>query len=113
MFSFLIIVQVIISILLVVVVLMQASKGGGLAGTFGGGSVGTMFGVRRTADFLIRATQILAGTFLALSLIINIFFLPRGATAESIIQKGMGGQVTTPAATTPQLPPAQGEQPAP
>ncbi len=109
MFGFLIALQVLISILLIVVILMQASKGGGLAGTFGGGSVGMVFGVRRTADFLIRATQILAGVFFALSLVTNLFFLPRGTTAESVIQKGMGGQ-TAPAATSPQLPPPQ-EQP--
>ena len=81
MFSFLMAIEVVVSILLMLVVLMQSSKGGGLAGTFGGGSVGMVFGVRRTADFLTRATQILAGTFIVLSLLINIFFLPRPTTA--------------------------------
>lgn len=99
MFGFLIAVQILISILLIIVVLMQSSKGGGLAGTFGGGSVGVVFGVRRTADFLIKATQILAGTFIVLSLIINMFFLPRAENAESVIQ-GSGQQTTA-----PQLPP--------
>ena len=64
MFTLLIVVELIISILLILAVLMQSSKGGGLAGTFGGGNVGVVFGVRRTADFLTRATQILAGAFL-------------------------------------------------
>ncbi|MBP1649638.1 MAG: preprotein translocase subunit SecG, partial [Bacteroidetes bacterium] len=59
MFSFLMAIEVLVSILLVLVVLMQSSKGGGLAGTFGGGQMGMVFGVRRTADFLTRATQIL------------------------------------------------------
>ena len=104
MFGFLMGVQIVVSILLIVVVLMQASKGGGLAGTFGGGSVGTVFGVRRTADFLIRATQVLAGIFLVLSLVINIFFLPRAEQPESVIQgKGPTQQIPT----TPQLPPTQ------
>jgi preprotein translocase subunit SecG len=57
MFTALIIVEVLISILLIIAVLMQASKGGGLAGTFGGGQVGSMFGVRRTADFLSNFSQ--------------------------------------------------------
>jgi preprotein translocase subunit SecG len=100
---------VVVCILLIVVVLMQASKGGGLAGTFGGGSVGMVFGVRRTADFLIRATQILAGTFLVLSLVVNLFFLPRGTSAESVIQKGITPQQAP--ATTPQLPPEQAPVP--
>lgn len=103
MFWFLVTLLVIDCILLTVVVLMQASKGGGLAGTFGGGSVGMVFGVRRTADFLIRATQILAGIFLVLSILINIFFLPRGESAESILQRGLGTEQAP--STTPQLPP--------
>ena len=104
MFSFLIAVEIIIAVLLIVVVLMQASKGGGLAGTFGGGSVGMVFGVRRTADFLIRATQILAGAFIVLSLVINIFFLPRVQNIESVIQRSSTQQAVP---TAPQLPPSE------
>jgi preprotein translocase subunit SecG len=100
MFGFLLLFQVIVCILLIVVVLMQASKGGGLAGTFGGGSVGMVFGVRRTADFLTRATQILAGIFMVLSLVINMFFLPRatGSDVESVPQL----PPTLPPSTTPE-----------
>jgi preprotein translocase subunit SecG len=104
MFTFMIFLEVVICLVLMLVILMQSSKGGGLAGTFGGGSVGMMFGVRRTADFLIRATQILSASFIILALVINIFFLPRGnAGVESVIQRG------TPArsVTTPQLPPSE------
>jgi preprotein translocase subunit SecG len=89
---------------MVIAVLMQSSKGGGLAGTFGGGQVGMMFGVRRTADFLIRATQVLAIIFGVLALIINIAFLPRVGTAESVIQGQGPTQQQTPA---PLLPPQQ------
>jgi preprotein translocase subunit SecG len=106
MFSFLISVEILVSILLMIVVLMQSSKGGGLAGTFGGGSVGTVFGVRRTADFLVRSTQVLAALFIVLSLVINIFFLPReGTVKESIIQGRTAPQQQIP--TSPQLPPTQ------
>jgi len=104
MFSFLIALEVVISILLIVVILMQSSKGGGLAGTFGGGSVGMVFGVRRTADFLIRATQVLATLFIVLSIVVNLFFLPRTGSegVESILQRGASSQPTA-----PQLPPPQ------
>ncbi len=104
MFSFLIVVEIVIAILLIIAVLMQASKGGGLAGTFGGGSVGMVFGVRRTADFLTRSTQILAGAFILLSLVINIFFLPRVENIESVIQQSSSQQAVP---TAPQLPPAE------
>ncbi|MCX6136853.1 MAG: preprotein translocase subunit SecG [Ignavibacteriales bacterium] len=101
MYTFLVALEIFVSILLVVVVLMQNSKGGGLAGSFGGGNIGTVFGVRRTADFLTRATTILATTFLVLTLVINIFFLPgKGKSAkESIIQSG---QSSVPPAQLPQ-----------
>ncbi len=103
MYGFLLGVEIIISFILIISVLMQSSKGGGLAGTFGGANLGTVFGVRRTADFLSRTTTILATIFLLLSLVVNMFFLPgkSDSTVESIIQRS-GTQQTVP---PPQLPP--------
>jgi preprotein translocase subunit SecG len=105
MFSVLMTLEVMVSVLLILVVLMQSAKGGGLAGTFGGSNVGMVFGVRRTADFLINATQILAIAFGVLALVINLFFLPRLSEggAESAIQRSSSTQGTV----APQLPPAQ------
>ncbi len=93
----------IIAILLVIIVLLQASKGGGLAGTFGGAGMGTMFGSRRTADFLSKSTWWLAGALGVLALVINLFFLPGQTTAEqrSVIQES--GRTNVP--TSPTLPP--------
>ena len=111
MFWFLITVEIIVSILMIVAVLMQSSKGGGLAGTFGGGQVGMMFGVRRTADFLTRATQVLAIIFGVLALVINIAFLPRvGGAGESVIQGQGSAQQQS---NVPQLPPPQAPTQAP
>lgn len=105
MFSFLIAIELLVSILLIIVVLMQASKGGGLAGTFGGSTMGTMFGVRRTADFLSKATTVLASIFIGLSLIINLFFLPNKSTpGESVIQRET--QQTVPPPVPPQTTPS-------
>ncbi len=91
-----------------VVVLMQASKGDGLSGTFGGsGSMGSMFGTRRTADFLSKATWWLGGSLAVLAIAANLFFLPGMTNAsqrESIIQSGQHQLPTTPTlpqATTP------------
>ncbi|MBS4029596.1 MAG: preprotein translocase subunit SecG [Ignavibacteriales bacterium] len=89
MFTLLLIIEIIVSFLLIVAVLMQASKGGGLAGVMSGGQVGTMFGVRRTADFLSKATTWLAVMFVGLCLVMNLFFLPTQSTnQESVIQEG-------------------------
>jgi preprotein translocase subunit SecG len=115
MYGLLIAVEILASILLIVVVLMQSSKGGGLAGSFGGASMGTVFGVRRTADFLSKATWILSAIFIGLCLIINIFFLPgKKEAAESVIQRGATPtSVPRPTAprTLPQTTPAQQQQP--
>jgi preprotein translocase subunit SecG len=100
MFGILVTLEIIVSILLMIVVLMQSSKGSGLAGSFGGGSMGAVFGVRRTADFLSRSTTVLASVFLGLCLIINLFFLPGGLeSGESIIQS------TAPSAQPQPVPP--------
>ncbi|MDQ7817436.1 MAG: preprotein translocase subunit SecG [Melioribacteraceae bacterium] len=101
MYTLLIAVSLIISLFLVIVVLLQSSKGGGLAGSFGGtGQFGTVFGTRRTADFLSKATWWLGGSLLVLAIIINLFFLP-GQTSveqrESIIQRDRQAVPTAPA----------------
>ncbi len=76
-----------------IIVLMQASKGDGLSGTFGGGAnMGAMFGTRRTADFLSKATWWLGGLLGVLAIIVNLVFLPgvsSSGTKETIIQNSV------------------------
>ena len=65
MFTFLLIVQTLVAASLVAVILMQRSEGGGLG--VGGSSSGFMT-ARGAADFLTRATSILGGLFIMLSI---------------------------------------------
>lgn len=65
MFTFLLIVQTLVAASLVGVILMQRSEGGGLG--VGGSSSGFMT-ARGAADFLTRATAILGGLFIILSI---------------------------------------------
>ena len=67
MFTLMSVLIVMVCILLVLVVLVQNSKGGGLAANFGASS--QIMGVRRTADFLEKATWTLASILLALSIL--------------------------------------------
>ena len=67
MFTFLLVVQTLIAASLVAVILMQRSEGGGLG--VGGSSAGLMT-ARGAADFLTRATSILGGLFIVLSILL-------------------------------------------
>jgi preprotein translocase subunit SecG len=109
MYSILVFIASIAAVFLIIVVLMQSSKGGGLSGTFGGGGgMSSMFGTRRTADFLSKATWWLAGAVAVLAIVANLFFLPGKVTQEqrSIIQES--GRQNIP--QTPSLPQQLPEQ---
>jgi preprotein translocase subunit SecG len=77
MFTFLLILQTLVAASLVLVILMQRSEGGGLG--VGGSSSGFMT-ARGAADFLTRATSILGGAFVVLSILLAAI---AGATRES------------------------------
>jgi preprotein translocase subunit SecG len=61
--------------LTILVVLVQNSKGGGLAANFT--SAGQSMGIRKTADFLEKATWTLAGAILVLCIVATAT-IPRG-----------------------------------
>ena len=65
MFVVLVSLAVIISVLLVIVVLVQNSKGGGLSSMFA--SSNSVMGVRKTTDFLDKATWSLVAILVVLS----------------------------------------------
>ena len=85
MYTFLIVIVFIVCLLLVLLVLVQNSKGGGLASSFS--SSNQVMGVRRTTDFLEKATWILALALVILT-VGSTAFLPRqGETQESAIEE--------------------------
>ena len=86
LYVLLLFVHVIVSIVLVISVLLQSSKGGGLAGTFGGsGIAGGVFGGRGAAPFLVKATTACAVLFMITSISLN-FVSPSG-TPESVLER--------------------------
>jgi preprotein translocase subunit SecG len=74
MYVFISVLILIAAILLILIVLIQNSKGGGLASGFS--SSNQIMGVRKTTDFLEKATWGLAGTVVVLSVLITAF-IPR------------------------------------
>ena len=67
MYLLLIILMVIVSLLMCLIVLIQNSKGGSLASGFS--SSNQIMGVRKTTDFLEKATWTLAGCMVVFSII--------------------------------------------
>ncbi len=98
MFYFISILILIACVLLILVVLVQNSKGGGLAANFT--STGQTMGVRRTTDFLEKATWTLAIAVFALSLI-----------AAATIDRGETEEETSPAVESEAPQPTQPTQP--
>jgi len=105
-YIFISIIVIIACILQVLIVLVQNSKGGGLAANFT--STGQSMGVRKTADFLEKATWTLAVIILVLS-VASTAAIPHGAEEEaSRIQDQIDNAVDP--TTIPNLPTAIPDQ---
>lgn len=83
MYTLVVILSIIAALLLIVVVLVQKSKGGGLSSSFGGGN--QIMGVRRTTDFIEKATWTLAAVIGVLA-IVSAFVMPRNITMQSRVE---------------------------
>jgi preprotein translocase subunit SecG len=79
MFIFLTILLLIVCALLILIVLVQNPKGGGLSSTFGSGN--QVMGVRKTTDFLEKATWGLAIALMVLCLLAT-FTIPKAITDD-------------------------------
>ena len=66
--SILIVVHVLIAMAIIGLVLLQHGKGADMGSGFGGGASGSLFGATGSANFLSRATAVLATVFFLTSL---------------------------------------------
>lgn len=83
MYSVLTVLIFIVCILLILIVLVQNSKGGGLASSFS--SSNQIMGVKKTTDFLEKATWTLAAAMFVLCVLASIV-IPRGENNGSEIK---------------------------
>ncbi len=96
MFTFLLVVHALIAAALVTVILMQRSEGGGLG--MGSGPAGLMT-ARGAADFLTRATGVLATLFVLMALVLATIAATRnggGAIDTSLANQAPIGAITAP-----------------
>ncbi len=99
MYTFVSVVIFIVCVLLVLIVLVQNSKGGGLASNFS--SSNQIMGVKKTTDFLEKATWFLAGSLLILCLVAAMT-IDRGEIdgQKSLIEQQLQGTETAPEVPT-------------
>ncbi|MCM1518207.1 MAG: preprotein translocase subunit SecG [Pseudoflavonifractor sp.] len=111
MYALFIVLTIIASLLLIGVVLIQKSKGGGLSSSFAGSN--QIMGVRRTNDFIEKATWTLAAIICVLS-IASVFVMPRNLVQQTRVEAAAPQQTQAadfntqtapaPAAQTPAAP---------
>lgn len=105
------IVHLLVAATLVGLVLLQHGKGADMGAAFGSGASGSLFGASGSANFLSRATAILATVFFLSSMGLTYFALNR-AKPEGLIEKLPASTRTVPAGQTPAGPvPAQSGTP--
>lgn len=111
MYIFVTILILIAAILMILIVLVQNSKGGGLAAGFS--SSNQIMGVRKTTDFLEKATWTLATTIIVLSILTAKFTTSRSTVPQSQVEVQQPAPLnpTTAPDVTPGMPVQQPVQP--
>jgi len=100
---------ILVAAAMIVLILLQNGDGASAGSGFGGGASATVFGARGSANFLTRATAVLAALFFLLSLGMGVYLHSHGSAQNSGgdlgVMAGMGSQPApakqAPAATIP------------
>ena len=78
-------VQVLSALVMIGLILIQHGKGADMGAAFGGGSSGSLFGASGSANFLSRATAILATVFFASTLALAFLGNARPVSSGSVL----------------------------
>jgi preprotein translocase subunit SecG len=92
------IVHVLTAIGIIGLVLLQHGKGADVGAAFGGGASGSLFGATGSANFLSRATAILAAVFFLSSLGLAYLATAKPRTSGSVMDRAGPPATETPAA---------------
>jgi preprotein translocase subunit SecG len=98
------------AIFLIGLILLQQGKGADAGAAFGSGASGTVFGAAGSANFLSRATAVLATLFFALALTMAYVARHSTASSTSVVERASQA-VQAPAVSTAK--PAVTSSPAP
>lgn len=114
LFSVVLTVHILVALSIIGLVLMQHGKGADMGAAFGSGASGSLFGATGSANFLSRATGILAAVFFATSLALAYVASSKPKTTGSVMQEAVQSQtVSQPALAgggAPEAPSAAGSK---
>ena len=109
-YNFILGIHILLGITIIGLVLIQHGKGADMGAAFGSGASGSLFGSSGSANFLSRATAVLAAAFFATSLTLSYIATNRvHAVSGSVMDKAKleaPAAPVTPAATAPPSVPA-------
>lgn len=91
-FSVLLVVHIVVALAIIGLVLMQHGKGADMGAAFGSGASGSLFGATGSANFLSRATAILAAVFFGTSLLLAYVGSAKPKSAGSLMQEAVQSQ---------------------
>ncbi len=92
LYTLFVILIVLAALLMIGIVLIQESKGGGLSSNFSASN--SLMGVRRTTDFIEKATWTLAAAMVILS-VLCAYVAPTASTEQSVMEKSATETQTT------------------
>jgi preprotein translocase subunit SecG len=87
------VVQMLSALGMIGLILIQHGKGADMGAAFGSGGSGSLFGASGSANFMSRATSILAAVFFVATLMLSYFGSVRSTSTSSVLE---GAAVTTP-----------------
>ena len=93
-------VQLLSALAMIGLILVQHGKGADMGAAFGSGSSGSLFGASGSANFMSRATGVLATVFFACTLLLAYFGNLRPADSGSVLERtSVTAPVPAPAAS--------------
>ena len=92
--SILLALQMLSALIMIGLILVQHGKGADMGAAFGGGSSGSLFGASGSANFMSRATGVLATIFFICTLALAYLSGVRPTGSNSVLEKAL---VSTPA----------------
>src|SRR5574343_629309 len=100
-FSLVLTIHILVALAIIGLVLMQHGKGADMGAAFGSGASGSLFGATGAANFLSRATAVLATVFFLTSLTLAYVAADKPKTTGSVMQDAVQSQAVPQAAEQP------------